>query len=450
MEGQMVETSSSSTVSTKLHRIATVAKEVTGRALTTLAHHIDVPFLQEAYRRTRKDGAVGVDGQTAEAYAEHLEENLTTLLDRFKSGTYHAPPVRRAYIPKEGSPTGRPIAVPTFEDKVLQRTVAMVLEAVYEQEFLDCSYGFRPNRSPHLALEAIRQTLMEMRGGWIIKIDIQQCFDTVSHSHLRSFLDQRIRDGVLRRTIDKWLNAGVLEDGCITHPETGTPQGSGVSPILTNVFLHHVLDLWVERMVKPHCKGRVALYRFADDALIVCASERDARRIRAALPKRCAKYGLTLHPEKTRVLRFPRPLYPNEAQRLPQSEGKSETFEFLGFTHYWGRSRKGYWVIRRKTASARFTRSLKRIAEWCREHRHYPVAWQHEQLVPKLRGYVAYYAITGNLRTVEAFRFAVEQVWRKWLNRRSQRQGMDWAKFARLRQRYPLPAVRVVRLPAVS
>src|SRR5215470_3876155 len=185
----MAETLSSTTVSTKLHRIATMAKEVPGRELTTLAHHIDVPFLQESYRRTRKDGAVGVDGQTAEAYAEHLDENLTTLLHRFKAGTYHAPPVRRAYIPKEGSPTGRPITVPTFEDKVLQRTVAMVLEAVYEQEFLDCSYGFRPNRSPHLALEAIRQTLMEMRGGWIIKIDIQRCFDTVSHSHLRSFLE---------------------------------------------------------------------------------------------------------------------------------------------------------------------------------------------------------------------------------------------------------------------
>ena len=217
-----------------------------------------------------------------------------------------------------------------------------------------------------------------------------------------------------------------------------------------NVFLHHVLDRWIEQMVRPHCEGRIVLYRFADDALIVCATERDARRIRATLPKRCAKYGLTLHPDKTRVLRFTRPLYPKEVRRLQQPEEQSETFEFLGFTHYWGRSRKGYWVVRRKTASARFTRSLKRIAEWCREHRHYPVAWQHEQLVPKLRGYCAYYAITGNLRTVEAFRFAVEHVWRKWLNRRSQRQGMDWEKFARLRQRYPLPAVRVVRLPAVS
>jgi RNA-directed DNA polymerase len=291
---------------------------------------------------------------------------------------------------------------------------------------------------------------MEMHGGWIIKIDIQQCFDTVRHSHLRNFLDQRIRDGVLRRTIDKGLKAGVLEDGRRTHPETGPPQGSGISPLLMHVFLPQVLDLWIEQMVKPHCEGRIARYRFADDGLIGCATEREARRIRAPLPKRGAKYGLTLHPEKTRVIRFTRPLYPKEAQRLLQAEGPPETFEFLGFTHYWGRSRQGYWAVMRKTASARFTRSLRRIAEWCREHRHYPVAWQHEQLVPKLRGYFAYYAITGNRRTVQAFRFAVERVWRKWLNRRSQRQGMDWGKFDRVRHRYPLPAVRVVRLPVVS
>jgi RNA-directed DNA polymerase len=438
-------------VSTKLHRIATMAKEVSGRVLTTLAHHIDGPFLHEAYRRTRKDGAVGVDGQTAADYAEHLEENLTTLLERFKSGTYHAPPVRRAYIPKVGSPTGRPIGVPTFEDKVLQRAVAMVMEAVYEQDFLDCSYGFRPKRSPHQALDAIWHTLMDMREScWVIKIDIQQCFDTVDHPHLRSFLDHRIRDGVVRRTIDKWLKAGVLEEGRIMHPEAGTPQGSGISPLLMNVFMHHVLDLWVEHVVKPHCEGRVALYRFADDALIVCASERDALRIRAALPKRCAKYGLKLHPDKTRVLRFTRPLYPQEAQRLQQPEVKPETFEFLGFTHYWGRSQKGAWVVQRKTAAARFTRSLKRIAEWCRTHRHYPVAWQHEQLGPKVRGHFTYYAITGNLRTVQTFRLAVARVWRKWLNRRSQRRGMTWERFARACQRYPLPAVRVVRSPAVT
>jgi RNA-directed DNA polymerase len=292
--------------------------------------------------------------------------------------------------------------------------------------------------------------VMKMHGGWISKIDVQQCFDTICHTHLRAFLNQRIRDGVLRRTIDKWLNAGVLEDGRIVHPQTGTPQGSGVSPILMNVFLHHVLDLWIEQMVKPHCEGRVMLYRFADDALIVCASARDARRIHATLPKRCAKYGLTLHPEKTRVIRFLRPPAFPATKRHAPVEGAPETFEFLGFTHYWGRSRMGKWVVKRKTAATRFTRSLKRIAEWCREHRHYPVAWQHEQLVLKLRGYGAYYAITGNLRQVQAFRYAVECLWRKWLNRRSQRRDMPWERFLRLLQRYPLPTMRIVRPVAVS
>lgn len=439
----MAGTLSPTTVSTKLHRIATLAREASGRVLTTLAHHIDLTFLREAYRRTRKDGAVGVDGQTAAAYAENLDENLTSLLQRFKSGTYHAPPVRRAYLPKEGSPQGRPIGVPTFEDKVLQRAVAMVMEAVYEQDFLDCSYGFRPRRSPHQALQAIWETTMQMRGGWIVKVDIRQCFDTLDRHHLRSFLDQRIRDGVVRRTIDKWLKAGVLEEGRILHPEAGTPQGSGISPLLMNVFMHHVLDLWVEHTVKPRCERAVALYRFADDALIVCASERDAHRIRAVLPKRCAKYGLQLHPDKTRVVRFTRPPYSKQGQRRQQATSP-ETFEFLGFTHYWGRSRQGNWVVKRKTAAPRFTRSLKQIAQWCRSHRHHKVAWQHQQLGQKLRGHYAYYGITGNLRALQTFRLEVERVWRKWLHRRSQRKGMVWERFARVRERYPLPAARIV------
>ena len=213
--------------------------------------------------------------------------------------------------------------------------------------------------------------------------------------------------------------------------------------------LHHVLDVWFEQVVKPRCEKVVALYRFADDALIVCASERDAQRIRAVLPKRCAKYGLQLHPDKTRVIRFTRPPYPDQEHRH-QQEGGPETFEFLGFTHYWGRSRQGHWVVKRKTAAARFTRSLRRIAKWCRQHRHHKVAWQHQQLVPKLRGHYAYYGITGNLRALQSFRLEVERVWRKWLNRRSQRRGMRWERFARLVKRYPLPSARVVYSRAVT
>jgi group II intron reverse transcriptase/maturase len=242
-------------------------------------------------------------------YAEDLDANLASLLHRFKAGTYYAPPVRRVYIPKDDGKASRPIGIPSFEDKVLQRAVAMVLEAVYEQDFLDCSYGFRPKRSAHQALDVFREQMMQMRGGWVIKIDIKSYFDTISHQQLRGILDQRVRDGVIRRMIDKWLKAGVLEKGCVTHPDTGVPQGSGVAPLLSNLFLHEVLDTWFEDVVKARLKGGAVLVRFADDAVIlcVCARERDAQRVMAVLPKRFEKYGLTLHLDKTCLIRFTRP-----------------------------------------------------------------------------------------------------------------------------------------------
>jgi RNA-directed DNA polymerase len=391
----MSGTPSPTTGSTKLHRIATLAREAPQRVLTALAHHIDVAFLREAFRRTRKDGAPGVDGQTAAAYAETLDTNLASLVDRLKAGTYIAPPVRRAYVPKEEGGAVRPLGIPSFEDKVLQRAITMVLEAIYEQDFLDCSYGFRPRRSAHQMLQALWEQVMRLRGGWILKVDIQSYFDTIDHHHLRRMLDQRVRDGVMRRTIDKWLNAGVLEQGRVTHPDAGVPQGSGVAPILANVFLHVILDAWFEQVVKPRLDGEATLYRFADDVVIVCAAERDAQRLMTVLPKRLAKYGLTLHPTKTRVIRFTRPPYTPQGQRA-KAAGRSGTFALLGFPHYWGRSRQGNWVVKRQTAVKRLSRALHRFNVWCHHHRHAPVAWQHQQLVPKLRGHYAYYGITGN------------------------------------------------------
>jgi group II intron reverse transcriptase/maturase len=244
-------------VSTKLKRIAQLAREDRTRVLVSLAHHIDVDLLREAYRRTRKDGALGVDGQTAAAYEENLKDNLQSLLDRFKSGRYKAPPVRRAYIPKGSDPSKkRPIGVPTFEDKVLQRAVAMVLEAVYEQDFLDCSYGFRPGRSAHQAIGNLREGLMAIEGGWVLEADIEGFYDNLDPRHLRSFLDQRVRDGVMRRAIDKWLSAGVMEEGRLSHPETGTSQGGVISPLLSNIYLHKVLDEWFEARSSPDCRVR--------------------------------------------------------------------------------------------------------------------------------------------------------------------------------------------------
>ena len=246
---------------------------------TSLAYFIDIDWLREAYRRTRKDGAVGVDGQTGEDYAVNLEDNLRSLLERAKSGTYQAPPVRRAYIPKAGSATEtRPLGIPTFEDKVLQRAVVMVLEAIYEQDFMDCSYGFRPGRSAHQALESLWDQTMAMGGGWIVEVDIRKFFDTIDHGHLRALLKRRVRDGVLLRLIGKWLNAGVLEDGCVTHPETGSPQGGVISPMLSNIFLHYVLDEWFERDVQPRLKGQSFLIRFADDFVMGFSCEEDARK----------------------------------------------------------------------------------------------------------------------------------------------------------------------------
>jgi group II intron reverse transcriptase/maturase len=275
----MMRTLGREIISTRQEKLAKLAQIEPRLELTTLAHHIDEVWLREAYRRTRKDGAVGVDGVTAAQYEADLEANLASLLERFKSGRYRAPAVRRVHIPKPGkAKKTRPIGIPTLEDKVLQRAVLMVLEPVYEQDFLDCSYGFRRGRSAHQALDALWRGLMEMGGGWIIDLDIQSFFDDVDWSHLRSFLDQRVRDGVIRRAIGKWLNAGVMESGEVSHPERGAPQGGVISPVLSNLYLHEVLDLWFEHEVKPRLRGRAFEIRFADDAALVFEREEDGMR----------------------------------------------------------------------------------------------------------------------------------------------------------------------------
>ena len=436
----MMRTLSQEIISTRQEKLAELARIEPKLILTTLAHHIDEVWLREAYRRTRKDGAVGIDGVMAVHYEADLEVNLTSLLERFKSGRYRAPAVRRVHIPKPGKvKKTRPIGIPTLEDKVLQRAVLMVLEPVYEQDFLDCSYGFRPGRSAHQALEALWRGLMSMGGGWIIDLDIQSFFDDVDWSHLRSFLDRRVRDGVIRRAIGKWLNAGVMESGQVIHPDRGTPQGGVVSPVLSNLYLHEVLDLWFEHEVKPRLLGRAFEVRFADDAALVFEREEDARRVLAVLSKRFAKYGLRLHPEKTRLVDFRSP---------PRTGGggsqREHSFALLGFTHFWGRSRKGRWVVKRKTAKDRFTRGLREIGRWCRVHRHWPVAAQRAVLHRKLKGHYAYYGITGNVRALARFLFETRRLWRKWLNRRSWHGRMTWETFARLSSRYPLPQARVV------
>jgi RNA-directed DNA polymerase len=414
----------SSPISTRLQRIAELARQMPARALTTLSHHIDVEWLKEAYRRTRKDGATGVDGTTAARYAANLEENLRSLLERAKSGTYRAPPVRRVHIPKGTGKETRPLGIPTFEDKVLQRAVAMALEAVYEQDFMPCSFGFRPGRSAHQALQALWDATMTMSGGWVVEVDIRKYFDSIDHARLREILRQRVRDGVLVRLIGKWLNAGVMEEGRLSHPEAGTPQGGVISPLLANIFLHEILDTWFARDVLPRLSGRAVLFRYADDFVILFSDEADARRVYDVLPRRFGRYGLTLHPNKTRLIDFRKP-------RPPNGDGPG-SFDLLGFTHVWARTRRGGFAVQRRTARGRFKRALQRVALWCREHRHRPIPEQHTTLSRMLRGHCAYYGITWNSSALLRFRRAMERLWVKWLGRRSQRARMTFERFRKL------------------
>lgn len=435
-EGKMAGSSSLAEVSTKLRRIGKLAKENPQMVLTTLAHHIDYQFLVQAHLWTRKDGATGVDAESKQEYARKLRERLESLLSRLKSGTYRAPELRRAHIPKADGKT-RPIGIPTYEDKLLQRAVTMVLEAVYEQDFLDCSYGFRPGRSAHQALEELRTKLMVMRGAVVVEVDIRSFFDSLDHGQLRAILDQRVRDGVLRRAIDKWLAAGVLEEGELSYPKSGTPQGGVISPMLANIYLHEVLDRWFTQEVRPRLEGEAHLVRYADDFVMVFASMRDAQRVMRVLTKRFEKYKLSLHPTKTRMLDFRRPAHGQE------KSGRG-SFEFLGFTHFWGRSRKGNWVVVRQTAKKRFSRAAKAIEQWCRAVRHSPIGQQWKSLGRKLRGHDNYYGITGNHRALARFHHVVQRTWKRWLARRGQKHPMNWERMTQLLKRYPLPPPKVV------
>ena len=426
-------------ISTRQRKIAELAQREPKLTLTTLAHHVDAVWMREAYRRVRKDAAAGVDGVTAAQYEADLEANLEGLLERFKSGRYRAPAVRRVHLEKPGTHKTRPIGIPTLEDKILQRAVLMVLEAVYEQDFLDCSYGFRPERGAHQALEALWHGLMEYGGGWVIDLDIEDFFGSVDWGHLRDFLDLRVRDGVIRRAIGKWLNAGVMEAGELSYPQRGTPQGGVVSPALSNVYLHEVLDVWFEHEVKPRLRGRAFEVRYADDAVLVFEHEDDAQRVLGVLAKRLGKYGLRLHPDKTRLVEFCRPSKPKRGGS--QAE---RSFAMLGFTHYWGRSRKGRWVVKRKTAKDRFSRVLRGIGQWCRIHRHWKVRDQHAALCRKLRGHYAYYGITGNAPALARMRHEVRRCWHKWLGRRGGRTRMTWSRYLHVLSAFPLPPVRVV------
>jgi group II intron reverse transcriptase/maturase len=319
----------------------------------------------------------------------------------------------------------------------------MVLEAVYEQSFLDCSYGFRPGRSAHQALRVVRDQTMKMAGKWVLEIDVRKFFDSLDHSHLREIVRKRVRDGVLLRLIGKWLKAGVMEDGRIAYPEAGSPQGGSISPVLSNIYLHEVLDEWFTGQVMPRLVGRAVLIRYCDDAIIIFERERDAQRVLDVLPKRLAKYGLTLHPEKTRLVDFRQPDTRDASPEGGDARTRPGSFDLLGFTHYWAKSRTGHWVVKQKTARDRFQRALKRIADWCRRQRHEPVREQWFAVRRKLLGHYGYFGLIGNSPALYNFRHRVVCAWRKWLSRRSQRAYISWDRMGSLLRHYPLPQPRL-------
>ena len=349
------------------------------------------------------------------------------------------------HIPKGDGKETRPIGIPTTEDKVLQRAITMLLEPIYEQEFKEFSFGFRPGRSAHDGLEYLWKQCMDNQVKWILDVDIRSYFDTLDHAKLREIVSQRVQDGVVRRLIGKWLKAGVMEAGALSYRDQGTPQGGVISPILSNIYLHEVLDKWFVQEVKVRLKGRAFLVRYADDFVMGFEREEDAQRVYAVLPKRFGKYGLNLHPTKTRLIPFARPS-PRQEGNKETAEQENSTFDFLGFTHYWGKTRKGGFAVKRKTAHKRLSRSLKAINQWMQSHLHLPIREQWEKLTQKLQGHFAYYGITGNSEALERFRKAVKGLWHKWLNRRSRQDGgMTWQRFEQLIERYfPLPPAKAV------
>ena len=432
----MTATSMAGEMSPKLLEVRERAKRDPQMQFLSLAHLIDEVMLKAAYERVRKDAAVGVDGITKEQYGERLDANVRDLHQRMRMKTYRHQPIRRVHIPKERGKT-RPIGISSMEDKMVQDALREVLQAVYEPMFFDCSYGFRPGRSAHGALRALNRVLVRGEANWVLEADIQSFFDSIDRKMLMEMLRKRVADTSLLRLVGKCLHVGILDGAEYTTPTEGTVQGSALSPLLGNVYLHHVLDEWFEYVVRPRLAGKACLVRYADDFVIAFKREDDARRVMAVLGRRFERFGLTLHPDKTRLLPFGRP-------KGGQPGGKGPaTFDFLGFTHYWRRSRWGSWVPGLKTRTARLRRAITAVADWCRRHRHKPVREQHAALKRRLVGHFNYFGVESNRRGLTTLTWWTERVWRKWLDRRSQRAHMTWRRFKQLLRVFPLPQPRV-------
>ena len=435
----MDDAMTSRNMSLKLLEVVKRAKREPEARFNSLAYMIDVPALSRAYGRMRNDAAVGVDGVTKEGYGVDLQACLQDLHARLKSKRYRHQPIRRVHIDK-GQGKTRPIGISAFEDKLVQDAVREVLEAVYEQDFLDCSYGFRPGRSAHDAVRRVDHIVHRGEVSWILEADVESFFDSLDRTKLEEMLRTRVVDGSLLRLVGKCLHVGVLDGAQYSAPKKGATQESVLSPLLGNIYLHYVLDHWFETVVKPRLKGKASLVRYCDDFVIGFELEEDARRVMEVLPQRMGKYGLSLHPDKTRLLPFRRP-----PRRQGSGQGEAATFDFLGFTFYWARARTGRWGMWCKTRSASLRRAIQSVYDWCRRHRHLPVQVQRQALVRRVRGHFNYFGVSGNFRSLLYFAEAVRRAWYKWLCRRSQRNRLTWERYDELtKTRWLLPRPRIV------
>jgi RNA-directed DNA polymerase len=424
---------------TEVERVGERAKQRRGEKFTTLLSQVKVPLLKEAYERLRKNAAAGVDGQTWSSYGEQLETRLLDLQERVHRGSYHPQPVRRVHIPK-GDGRMRPLGIPALEDKIVQQAVRMLMEPIYEHsEFTGFSYGFRPERSQHMALDALAEAL-QRKVSWVLDADIRSFFDTVDHGWMQKFVEHRIGDRRLVRLLMKWLKAGVMEEGKLHETQAGTAQGAIISPLMANIYLHYVIDLWVQQWRKRNARGQVYVVRYADDLVLGFQYEEDARAMRTALAERLAQFGLELHPDKTRVLRFGR-----FARRDSPKDGRRqpETFDFLGFTHISAEDRKGQYRLLRRTSRKKRVAKLRAVRTEVLRRICEPVAEQYGWLSSVVQGHCRYYGVPGNYRALASFRESVRHLWHRRLQRRSQRARWTDAKRTRFDRRFPLPAPRI-------
>ena len=433
----MTDASTSGTMSPEILRVVERARTQPNARFHALAYLIDVDALGRAYQRARKGAAVGVDGIDKEQYGLELERNLHDLHERLKTGRYRHQSIRRVHIPNDDGKR-RPLGISAFEDKLVQDSLRELLEGIYEQDFLPCSFGFRRGRRAHDAIKTLMDVANRGEANWILEADLRSYFDNVDRTALMEMLRIRIADGSLLRLIGKCLNVGVLDGDQYMTPDVGTAQGSVLSPLLGNVYLHYALDTWFEQEVKPRMRGKAHLIRYADDFVMCFEREEDALRVMRVLDKRLERYGLTLHPDKTRLVPFTRP------PRGQQGGAGPGTFDLLGFTIFWRRTRRGRWMMGAKTRSARLRRSIKAVYDWCRRHRHLPIQEQHAALVRRIRGHYNYFGINGNVHSIAHLEHMTKKAWYKWLRRRSQRKHLTWERFAEILTVYPLPRPHVV------